>query len=340
VIHILIKEGVQRQVLNPDNPMITIPGNTWFAAQLQTPSPEHYALCGCVVAPGFDFRDFELGDRASLVAQFPADQTLVESLTRAEPVSTLPRFSKTAVIIVAMDSEAEELATRLELEPKAIAPLSQLRAPCFHRHTANLDLYLITNPGSREHANNIGTIAAAQAATLALAFLQPDMVISAGVAGAYADTKLTVGDVVYGTEAMLHGHQIPLAALKTFGQSLYSCAKYPVFIEQSGVKLGAVSSGNQFLTATDRNQLPAERRAAVEDMEAAAIAQVLSPTQVDFVCLKAVTNLTGVPPEQEAAESNQFDVNLKKALSELGDQLSALIEYLSHQHDWGAGSKA
>jgi hypothetical protein len=44
--------------------------------------PHGYALCGCTVAPGFDFADFELPPRAQLRAQHPAHAPLFERLCR------------------------------------------------------------------------------------------------------------------------------------------------------------------------------------------------------------------------------------------------------------------
>jgi predicted cupin superfamily sugar epimerase len=46
-------------------------------------SAEDFALVGCTVAPGFDFSDFEMPDRATLVLRFPEHRALIESLTRA-----------------------------------------------------------------------------------------------------------------------------------------------------------------------------------------------------------------------------------------------------------------
>ena len=41
-----------------------------------------HLLVGCTVAPGFDFADFVMPDRASLLADFPAHTDLVVALTR------------------------------------------------------------------------------------------------------------------------------------------------------------------------------------------------------------------------------------------------------------------
>ena len=40
-----------------------------------------HAWCACFVAPGFDFADFELAERAALSAAFPDHAALIERLT-------------------------------------------------------------------------------------------------------------------------------------------------------------------------------------------------------------------------------------------------------------------
>jgi uncharacterized protein len=40
-----------------------------------------FALLGTTVSPGFDFDDFEVGNRADLIRQFPARAALIERLT-------------------------------------------------------------------------------------------------------------------------------------------------------------------------------------------------------------------------------------------------------------------
>jgi hypothetical protein len=40
-----------------------------------------YSLVGCTVAPGFDFSDFRLGDRADLIERYPEHQAIIEKLT-------------------------------------------------------------------------------------------------------------------------------------------------------------------------------------------------------------------------------------------------------------------
>ena len=61
-------------------PQVVIPAGAWFAAEVA--SSGSFALVGCTVAPGFDFADFELADRSSLLAQYPQHRGAIERLTR------------------------------------------------------------------------------------------------------------------------------------------------------------------------------------------------------------------------------------------------------------------
>ena len=56
-----------------------VPGGRWFASRMA--QPDSYALVGCTVSPGFDFRDFEMGDRYALSSRYPQHATLIKSLT-------------------------------------------------------------------------------------------------------------------------------------------------------------------------------------------------------------------------------------------------------------------
>lgn len=58
-----------------------VPAGSWFGAFVN--ESDSYALVGCTVAPGFDFRDFEMGQRNTLLAQFPQHRDLILNLTHS-----------------------------------------------------------------------------------------------------------------------------------------------------------------------------------------------------------------------------------------------------------------
>jgi uncharacterized protein len=68
-----------RDIARGERPQHLVPAGVWQAA---VPRGERHALCGCTVAPGFDFADFELPARAELVARFPKHTPLITRLTR------------------------------------------------------------------------------------------------------------------------------------------------------------------------------------------------------------------------------------------------------------------
>jgi len=61
-------------------PQVIIPAGTVFGAGLSDKSS--YALCGCRVAPGFDFRDFTLPEKEHLLSRFPEHAEIIMKLVK------------------------------------------------------------------------------------------------------------------------------------------------------------------------------------------------------------------------------------------------------------------
>ena len=75
----LSREILGADIASGESMQIAVPANSWFGARVLGGG---YALVGCTVSPGFDFRDFELGDRAKLIARYPAQAELIRAFTR------------------------------------------------------------------------------------------------------------------------------------------------------------------------------------------------------------------------------------------------------------------
>ena len=61
---------------------IAIEKQNWFAAEIE--DKKSFAIFGCTVSPGFDFKDFKLGSRNQLIERFPQHKQLIHKLTRPE----------------------------------------------------------------------------------------------------------------------------------------------------------------------------------------------------------------------------------------------------------------
>ncbi|MFH0895128.1 MAG: cupin domain-containing protein [Bacteroidota bacterium] len=76
---------LQRNLLGKDidnghQMQIVIPAGCWFAAQAV--SSGKYALMGCMVSPGFDFDDFEMGNAENLIQKFPQHEEVIKKFCR------------------------------------------------------------------------------------------------------------------------------------------------------------------------------------------------------------------------------------------------------------------
>lgn len=60
-------------------PQIAVKAGNWFGAEVSKPGS--YCLAGCTVSPGFDFEDFEMGDRKYLLENFPEFEKIIQRLT-------------------------------------------------------------------------------------------------------------------------------------------------------------------------------------------------------------------------------------------------------------------
>jgi uncharacterized protein len=60
-------------------PQMVVPAGTWFGGSLNPGG--NYALMGTTVAPGFEFKDFEIGKREELLKAFPRAEKEIFELT-------------------------------------------------------------------------------------------------------------------------------------------------------------------------------------------------------------------------------------------------------------------
>lgn len=67
-------------VQNGQSLQAVVPHGAWFGSRVA--AENSFALVGCTVAPGFDFADFEMPARSTLLEQFPQHSSIIHTLTR------------------------------------------------------------------------------------------------------------------------------------------------------------------------------------------------------------------------------------------------------------------
>lgn len=83
-IHIIDDHGHYRTIAIGPNADLTvlIPANVWFGATVDTTTDQGFILITAVVAPGFDFADFELADRDTMLERYPEHHGIIQRLLR------------------------------------------------------------------------------------------------------------------------------------------------------------------------------------------------------------------------------------------------------------------
>jgi len=84
IVHTLSERGHEQHHLGLDlskgqQPFLWIPKDTIFGSTIL--NDKGYSLVSCAVAPGFDFRDFELFNAEQLLLTFAAHSEIIERLT-------------------------------------------------------------------------------------------------------------------------------------------------------------------------------------------------------------------------------------------------------------------
>ncbi|MFK7914451.1 MAG: cupin domain-containing protein [Pseudomonadales bacterium] len=74
------------EVLNGQHRQLLVPRNTWMGARLLNSAPG-YALFGNILAPGFDYSDYQSGYRDALIRDYPAFAEQITALTRTDSLT-------------------------------------------------------------------------------------------------------------------------------------------------------------------------------------------------------------------------------------------------------------
>lgn len=84
LIHMIDQAGNYSKQELSDQPTgslsFMVEAGLWFAAEI--PSGADFALVSCVVAPGFEFAEFEMADKVRLLSQYPQHAAMISKLSR------------------------------------------------------------------------------------------------------------------------------------------------------------------------------------------------------------------------------------------------------------------
>ncbi|TQV88399.1 5'-methylthioadenosine nucleosidase [Aliikangiella coralliicola] len=232
-------------------------------------------------------------------------------------------------ILMAMRDEAQPVIDSLKLQKRDDVIHSQLPMCCYQKQVGSIQLSLIISGVDDRHGvDNIGSEAATLMAYEAITRLKPDLIISAGTAGGFAEKGANIG-TVYVSEAhfVYHDRHVPIPGFNESSIGKYPAVEASRLAKSLNLPSGVISTGSS-LEKSDKDILVINQHNAVaKEMEAAAIAWVAMLFKVPMMALKSITNLV----DQENRSEEEFLNHLSRASRSLHDKILDLVDYLQNK---------
>lgn len=234
-------------------------------------------------------------------------------------------------LLVAMPAEAKPLIQHFSLVQQD-GYFGKLPPLAYTGHYRNIDILVVVNGQDPQHkVDLVGTQPATLAAQVAIERFNPDLIINAGTAGAFARNGSRIGDVYLSHQHFVfHDRRIPIPGWDTYGFGRYPSYDTTTLAKALGYKQGIVTTGNSLDMPAVDEQTITQIGGEVKDMEAAALAWVASLHGVPFFSVKSITDLM----DSEKTTQEEFLENLHAASEALKDACFAIIDYIAEGNDF------
>lgn len=229
--------------------------------------------------------------------------------------------------LIAMPAEAKPLIEHFGLihHPNLFGALPPIAYKGVYK---NIELMVVVNGKDQQlGVDLVGTQPATLAAHLAIEHFNPDLIINAGTAGAFARNGSQIGNVYLSHKYIVfHDRRIPIPGWDAYGVGRYPTFNTSVLAARLGFKQGVVTSGNSLDMPEVDERTINEIGGEIKDMEAAAMAWVASLYEKPFFCIKSITDLM----DSEKTTQEEFLENLHMASISLKDACFKVVEHLSN----------
>jgi len=241
--------------------------------------------------------------------------------------------------VMAMRTEAQPIIDALGAvldEPKDDCVLP---ATWYVAERAGAEVVIAVNGVDPHHGvDSIATVPAALTTYETCRRWPVDLIVSAGVAGAWSRCGAQVGDVFVSRDRFVyHDRRVDLPGFDVYGVGSFPAVDASRLAEELGFSTGIVTTSNSLDETDDDRRMIAATGACVKEMEAAAVADVARLFGVPVMAVKAITDLV----DHHVATAEQFTANLALATERLRDALLAVIDWCGPRtvRDLGGGQQ-
>jgi len=236
------------------------------------------------------------------------------------------------LILITMQKEAKPIIEALNLQKTDYTQDPFLPIDLYQRSHANAHIYMAVNKYSEKHSEQLmGSQIASVVTWELIKNFNPDLIINAGVAGAFKAKGANIGDVYIIDNVVFHDREFDPTELSVCQYSLgnFKPVVFVELIEKCSLKIGGVSTGDRVTLIKDDLIKINKNSAILKDMEAAAIAEIAEVRQTSALILKSVTDLVDI----KESSVEQFHKNYKLATSNLAEKLKLVVNHLILDND-------
>lgn len=213
-----------------------------------------------------------------------------------------------------MYAEAHPFITELKLtEDLSYALNLPMRAWIGSFNSFNI-IVVVNGKDEKYQLDLIGTQPSTLNTHLAITHYCPNLIISAGTAGAFSKKGASIGEVYLSyPHVVFHDRRIDIPGWKELGIGTFPVLDIRSLAQQLNLKCGIVTTSDSLDMPPKDEEMIHQHNGEIKEMEAAAIAWVASLHKIPFFCIKSVTDLVDV----EHSTEEQFTMNLHLAVKNL-----------------------
>lgn len=230
------------------------------------------------------------------------------------------------VLLYAMQAEADPFLQACKSMELPFPGPSWLPFRQFHCEFDGLDLHaLVSGTDTRFDVDNIGLEAATLLSYLAILELQPDLLVSCGTAGGFAEHGAEIGTVYLADTFLFHDRHVPLPGFEQSALSKTQTFDARALAEKLHLPRVTVSSGSSLKRSDADIAVMQAHDVRAKEMEVAAAAWVCQLSATPLLAIKSVTNLL------DSAESSedQFQRHFGLAVQSLSLQTRRVLAAIS-----------
>ena len=228
-------------------------------------------------------------------------------------------------IIIALNAEAKHILKKLNILNSEENEYFKL----YKSKIYGIDLNIFTNLKSSDGFDKIGTTQASILTCRSILYQKPDLILNLGTCGGIEKNNAYLNDVIYSNEFVIYHDRYFSNLREKYAVGFFKCKEIN---DTKLFKIGVIASGNSLVLNNYSWNIIEKFQVRGVDMEAAAIAEVANEFNIEFICIKVVSDIINDQAKEEDIII-QFKNNFNPSMEILSERFEYFLQYLSKNNE-------